>query len=163
MKHQQPIVNQFLESEQDFSYDINNRNLCFGGSSSGGKGIQFDGPNTNQDMFTVNPKLRINQEQFRDGTFEDFNKALTDFVPGIVREYGNLVEKIIPPTPEGDQGYGQTQDDTTDDSTPEEDLPTETTMTAEEKRNKLRQLMASRYGRRETILTGGTGLSDFGV
>lgn len=43
------------------------------------------------------------------------------------------------------------------------DTSTETTMTASEKRDKLRQLMASRYGKRETILTSGTGVAGFGV
>lgn len=51
----------------------------------------------------------------------------------------------------GDNGGGST------------DTSTETTMTASEKRDKLRQLMASRYGKRETILTSGTGVAGFGV
>lgn len=61
----------------------------------------------------------------------------------------------------GGGDYGTPSDTSTTDTT--DNKATETTMTAEEKRNKIRQLMASRYGRSKTILTGGTGVSDFGV
>lgn len=146
MKHQQPIVNQFLESEQDFSYDINNRNLCFGGSA--GKALKdITGG-------VYNPE---GAEQLSN---VDLYSATKTNLESMGKEVGmpdpyDLTQQAI------EAVYGKTAEDTTDVTT--DDTMNETTMTAEEKRNKLRQLMASRYGRRETILTGGTGLSDFGV
>jgi hypothetical protein len=65
----------------------------------------------------------------------------------------------------GDSGgsdYGAS--DTSTDTTAEDTAALESTsaMTDEEKQNRIRQLMASRYGRRQTILTGGTGIQGFG-
>ena len=61
----------------------------------------------------------------------------------------------------GDGGDGSGDGNGT--GTPDSSTEDSTVMTAAEKRNKIRQLMASRYGKRETILTGGTGIGEFGV
>lgn len=156
MKHQQPIVNQFLESEQDFNYDINNRNLCFGGSAgeaakSVTKNVAKVVTGGYEGDLVYNPQ---GAEQLADELYSIAKTNIESFDP-----LSNPFKRET--STEGTPDYGQTQDDTTDVTT--DDTMNETTMTAEEKRNKLRQLMASRYGRRETILTGGTGLSDFGV
>lgn len=62
----------------------------------------------------------------------------------------------------GGDDYGTS--DTATDTTAEDMAATESTsaMTEEEKQNRIRRLMASRYGRRQTILTGGTGIQGFG-
>ena len=75
-------------------------------------------------------------------------------------------------SPGGDSGGGGGGDgDGTPSSTdgglpPEEELAnieSAGAMTPEERQNRLRRLMASRYGRSQTVLTGGTGVSDFGI
>lgn len=166
MRATDPIVNQFIEPDHEFDFNPLNRNLCFGGSKKPGTGGAFlpdFGINTEQEMFTVNEKLKPNTDQARGSTFETLNKAVTDLYPGLMRERDKALSQIF-----GD--YGSTQGDTggnTDPNTgniPEEENPPPTTeMTPEERRNNLRRLMASRYGRAQTVLTGGTGISDFGI
>lgn len=165
MRATDPIVNQFIEPDHEFDFNPLNRNLCFGGSKKPGTGgvvLPDLGINTEQEMFTLNENLKPNTDQFRGGTVETINQAVTGAYDGAMNERDKLL---------GIGDYGQTQDtadttttDTATDTTDTTDTTlAETVMTADEKRNKIRQLMASRYGRSKTILTGGSGVSGFGV
>ena len=169
MRATDPVVNQFIEPDHEFDFNPLNRNLCFGGSKKPGTGGAFlpdFGINTEQEMFTVNEKLKPNTDQARGSTFETLNKAVTDLYPGLMRERDKVLGQIFGNSDSTQGDYGSTQGDTGggDPNTGDGDPPPPTTeMTPEERRNNLRRLMASRYGRAQTVLTGGTGISDFGI
>lgn len=124
---------------------------------------------------TLGETLGLNTEQANKiatsnnwNTNEEVSKVVDYVAANVVSPIGgtiyllNEIQKAMTPS------YGSTSDNNND--TTDGDIPTEgntppptTEMTPEERRNNLRRLMASRYGRAQTVLTGGTGISDFGI
>ena len=114
---------------------------------------------------TLGQVLGLNTEQANKlDSFEEIGKAITTNAMYGAQSLG------LPSAPTAGDMVGAvagmygandstTTTDTTTDNTPSADLQ----MTPEERRNNLRRLMASRYGRAQTVLTGGTGISGFGV